>query len=76
SRAPQRDGYARRASERLPWRSAAPRRRLQEIAERLGRGLVELDRWLARTGISCAEIALLLQASLASRPYTISLKAL
>ncbi len=37
--APQRDVYARLASERLPWMSHDQRRRMQDIADRLGRGL-------------------------------------
>lgn len=39
--APQRDVYARLASERLPWMSDDQRRRMQDIADRLGRGLDE-----------------------------------
>ncbi|VDY79919.1 zinc transport protein [Escherichia coli] len=48
--APQRDVYARLASERLPWMSDDQRRRMQDIADRLGRGLDEIDACIARTG--------------------------
>lgn len=40
--APQRDVYARLASERLPWMSDDHRRRMQDIADRLGRGWMKL----------------------------------
>ena len=49
--APQRDVYARLASERLPWMSDDQRRRMQDIADRLGRGLDEIDACIARTGV-------------------------
>ena len=39
----QRDVYARLASERLPWMSDDQRRRMQDIADRRGRGLDEID---------------------------------
>ncbi len=41
--APQRDVYARLASEKLAWMDDTERRRMQEIADRLGRGLDDLD---------------------------------
>lgn len=55
--APQRDVYARLASERLPWMSDDQRRRMQDIADRLGRGLDEIDACIARTGVMADEIA-------------------
>ncbi|KMT75476.1 zinc transporter [Salmonella enterica subsp. enterica serovar Newport str. 36807] len=75
--APQRDVYARLASERLPWMSDDHRRRMQDIADRLGRGLgSEIDACIARTGIMADEIAQVMQESLARRTYTMSLMAM
>lgn len=74
--APQRDVYARLASERLPWMSDDHRRRMQDIADRLGRGLDEIDTCIARTGIMADEIAQVMQESLARRTYTMSLMAM
>ncbi|XPE61870.1 zinc transporter ZntB [Shigella flexneri] len=59
--APQRDVYARLASERLPWMSDDQRRRMQDIADRLGRGLDEIDACIARTGVMADEIAQVMQ---------------
>ena len=64
--APQRDVYARLASERLPWMSDDQRRRMQDIADRLGRGLDEIDACIARTGVMADEIAQVMQENLAS----------
>ncbi|EMK6123140.1 zinc transporter ZntB [Salmonella enterica] len=74
--APQRDVYARLASERLPWMSDDHRRRMQDIADRLGRGLDEIDACIARTAIMADEIAQVMQESLARRTYTMSLMAM
>lgn len=74
--APQRDVYARLASERLPWMSDDHRRRMQDIADRLGRGLDEIDACITRTGIMADEIAQVMQESLARRTYTMSLMAM
>ena len=70
------DVYARLASERLPWMSDDQRRRMQDIAERLGRGLDEIDSCIARTAIMSDEIAQIMQESLARRTYTMSLMAM
>ncbi|MBW3146055.1 hypothetical protein KZC46_22650, partial [Salmonella enterica subsp. enterica serovar Javiana] len=59
--APQRDVYDRLASERLPWMSDDHRRRMQDIADRLGRGLDEIDACMARTGIRADEITQVMQ---------------
>ncbi len=59
--APQRDVYARLASERLPWMSDDQRRRMQDIADRLGRGLDEIDACIARTGVMADEMAEVMQ---------------
>ena len=74
--APQRDVYARLASERLSWMTDDHRRRMQDIADRLGRGLDEIDACIARTGIMADEIAQVMQESLARRTYTMSLMAM
>lgn len=52
------------------------RRRMQDIADRLGRGLDEIDACIARTGIMADEIAQVMQESLARRTYTMSLMAM
>lgn len=74
--APQRDVYARLASERLSWMSDDQRRRMQDIADRLGRGLDEIDACIARTGVMTDEIAQIMQESLSRRTYTMSLMAM
>lgn len=74
--APQRDVYARLASERLPRMSDDQRRRMQDIAERLGRGLDEIDACIARTAVMTDEIAQVMQESLSRRTYTMSLMAM
>lgn len=74
--APQRDVYARLASERLPWMTDDHRRRMQDIADRLGRGLDEIDACISRTAIMADEIAQVMQESLARRTYTMSLMAM
>lgn len=74
--APQRDVYSRLASERLSWMNDDQRRRMQDIADRLGRGLDEIDACIARTAILADEIAQMMQESLARRTYTMSLMAM
>ena len=74
--APQRDVYARLSSERLPWMNDDHRRRMQDIADRLGRGLDEIDSCIARTGVMTDEIAQVMQESLSRRTYTMSLMAM
>lgn len=74
--APQRDVYARLASERRPWMSDDHRRRMQDIADRLGRGLDEIDSCIARTAVMTDEIAQVMQESLSRRTYTMSLMAM
>jgi len=73
---PQRDVYARLASERLGWMNDDQRRRMQDIADRLGRGLDEIDSCIARTAVMADEIAQVMQESLARRTYTMSLMAM
>lgn len=74
--APQRDVYARLASEKLPWMNDDDRRRMQDVADRLGRGLDDLNAGVARTGILADEVAALLAESMNRRTYTMSLMAM
>ncbi|MFQ9623735.1 MAG: zinc transporter ZntB [Enterobacteriaceae bacterium] len=73
---PQRDVYSRLASERLPWMNDDHRRRMQDIADRLGRGLDEIDSCISRTAIMSDEIAQIMQEALSRRTYTMSLMAM
>lgn len=74
--APQRDVYARLASEKLAWMDDSERRRMQEIADRLGRGLDDLDAGVARTAILADEVASAMAESMNRRTYTMSLMAM
>lgn len=74
--APQRDVYARLASEKLAWMDDTERRRMQEIADRLGRGLDDLDAGVARTAILADEVASVMAESMNRRTYTMSLMAM
>lgn len=74
--APQRDVFSRIASERLPWMSDDDRRRMQDIADRLGRGLDDLDASVARTGVLADEITTVMAEAMNRRTYTMSLLAM
>jgi zinc transporter len=74
--APQRDVYARLSSERLPWMTDDHRRRMQDISDRLGRGLDEIDACIARTAVMADEIAQVMQEAMGRRTYTMSLMAM
>ncbi len=74
--APQRDVFSRLASERLPWMNDDDRRRMQEISERLGRGLEDLDGSIARTAVLSDEISSLMADAMNRRTYTMSLLAM
>ncbi len=74
--APQRDVYARLSSERLPWMTDDNRRRMQDISDRLGRGLDEIDACIARTAVMADEIAQVMQEAMGRRTYTMSLMAM
>ncbi|KGD78149.1 zinc transporter ZntB [Pantoea agglomerans] len=74
--APQRDVYARLASEKLAWMDDSERRRMQDIADRLGRGLDDLDAGVARTAILADEVASAMAESMNRRTYTMSLMAM
>jgi len=73
---PQRDVFARLASERFPWMNDDQRRRMQDIADRLGRGLDEIDACISRTAVLTDEITQVMQESLSRRTYTMSLMAM
>ncbi|RWR03681.1 zinc transporter [[Pantoea] beijingensis] len=74
--APQRDVYARLASERLAWMDDNERRRMQEISDRLGRGLDDLDASVARTAVLADEITTIMADAMNRRTYTMSLLAM
>ncbi len=74
--APQRDVFSRLASEKFPWMSDEDRRRMQEISDRLGRELDDLDGCIARTAIIADEIASMLADAMNRRTYTMSLLAM
>ncbi|WP_254889821.1 zinc transporter ZntB, partial [Cronobacter sakazakii] len=67
---PQRDVFSRLASERFSWMTDDHRRRMQDIADRLGRGLDEIDACIARTAVMADEISQTMQESLSRRSYT------
>jgi zinc transporter len=52
------------------------RRRMQEIADRLGRGLDDLEAGVARTAILADEVASAMAESMNRRTYTMSLMAM
>lgn len=66
--APQRDVYSRLASEKLPWMDDSDRRRIQEVSERLGRGLDDLDAGVARTAVLADEVASLMAEAMNPAP--------
>ncbi|MFT2796817.1 zinc transporter ZntB [Serratia sp. N21D137] len=74
--APQRDVFSRLASDRLPWMNDDERRRMQDIADRLGRGLDDLDGSIARTAILSDEITTVMADAMNRRTYTMSLMAM
>lgn len=74
--APQRDVFSRLASDRLPWMNDDDRRRMQDIADRLGRGLDDLDGSIARTAILSDEITTVMADAMNRRTYTMSLLAM
>lgn len=74
--APQRDVFSRLASEHLPWMGDDDRRRMQEIADRLGRGLDDIDGAIARTAVVADELNALMAEAINRRSYTMSLMAM
>lgn len=74
--APQRDVFARIANEKFDWLQEADRRLMTDIAERLGRGLEDLDAGIARTVVINDEIESLVAESMNRRTYIMSLMAM
>ncbi|SLM63548.1 MULTISPECIES: zinc transporter ZntB [Dickeya] len=73
---PQRDIFSRLSGEKFSWMRDDDRRRMQEIAERLGRGLEDLDASIARTTVIADEITTLMADAMNRRTYTMSLLAM
>ncbi|MGX8942742.1 zinc transporter ZntB [Symbiopectobacterium sp. Eva_TO] len=73
---PQRDVFSRLSCERLAWMGDDDRRRMQEIAERLGRGLDDLDASVARTSVLADEITSQMTEALNRRIYSMSVLAM
>ncbi|WP_047682514.1 MULTISPECIES: zinc transporter ZntB [Xenorhabdus] len=71
--APQRDVFMRLANEKLPWMSDEERHLMQEIADRLGRGLDDLDGCIARTAVLADEITSIMADAMNRRIYMMSL---
>ncbi|WP_338882452.1 MULTISPECIES: zinc transporter ZntB [Xenorhabdus] len=74
--APQRDIFIRLASEKLPWMNNEERRLMQEIADRLGRGIDDLDGCIARTAVLADEITSMMADAMNRRTYMMSLLAM
>ncbi|MBD2779155.1 zinc transporter ZntB [Xenorhabdus sp. 42] len=74
--APQRDVFTRLANERLPWMSDDERHLMQEVADRLGRGLDDLDGCIARTAVLADEITSMMADAMNRRTYMMSLLAM
>ncbi|PHM45627.1 zinc transporter [Xenorhabdus mauleonii] len=74
--APQRDVFIRLASERLPWMGDEERQVMQEIADRLSRGLDDLDGCIARTAVLADEITSMMADAMNRRTYMMSLLAM
>lgn len=74
--APQRDMLSRLTTEKLLWLSDTDRRRLQEISDRLGRCIEDLDGFIARTAIMSDEITNMMTEMMNRRIYTMSLMAM
>ncbi|MGL4979415.1 MAG: zinc transporter ZntB [Plesiomonas sp.] len=73
---PQRDVYSRIAAEKIPWFSEEDKRRMQDVSERLGRTLDDLDAAISRTSVLADEIANLLADAMNRRTYVMSLLAM
>ena len=74
--APQRDMLSRLTAEKLLWLDDDDRRRLQEISDRLGRCIEDLDGFIARTAIMSDEITNMMTEMMNRRIYTMSLMAM
>ena len=74
--APQRDLFSRLANEKVGWLEADDLRRLQEIADRLGRWLEDLDASIARTSLLADEVNARLTEAMTRRTYMMSIMAM
>ncbi|MGL4926107.1 MAG: zinc transporter ZntB [Plesiomonas shigelloides] len=73
---PQCDVYSRIAAEKISWFDDDDKRRMQEVSERLGRTLDDLDAAISRTSVLADEIANLLADAMNRRTYAMSLLAM
>lgn len=73
---PQRDVFSRLATDKLVWMADDDRHRMQDIADRLGRGLDDLDASIARTTVLSDEVSNLMSEATNRRTYTMSVLAL
>ncbi|MDR0218989.1 MAG: zinc transporter ZntB [Enterobacteriaceae bacterium] len=71
--APQRDVFLRLASEKLPWMNDEERHLMQDISDRLGRGLDDLDGCIARTAVLADEITSIMADAMNRRIYMMSM---
>jgi zinc transporter len=74
--APQRDLFGRLANEKVGWLELDDLRRLQEIADRLGRWLEDLDSSIARTSLLADEMNARLTEAMTRRTYIMSIMAM
>ncbi len=74
--APQRDVYARLANEKITWIQPEDQRHLQDIADRMGRWLEDLDASIARTSLLADEMNAMIAESMNRRSYTMSVFAM
>lgn len=74
--APQRDVFSRLANEKIGWLDADDQRHLQDIADRMGRWLEDLDASIARTSLLADEINTLMTEAMNKRTYIMSIFAL
>ena len=74
--APQRDVFSRLANEKITWLEKDDLRHLQDIADRMGRWLEDLDASIARTSLLADEINALMTEAMNRRAYIMSLFAM
>jgi len=74
--APQRDVFSRLANEKIAWLDADDQRHLQDIADRVGRWLEDLDASIARTSLLADEMNTQMTEAMNKRTYIMSIFAL
>jgi zinc transporter len=74
--APQRDVFGRLANEKIAWLEKDDLRHLQDIADRMGRWLDDLDASIARTSLLADEMNALMAEAMNQRTYIMSLFAM